>query len=160
MAAEQVAVSIHNRDVAREAALQVAPEIVWLGDAPAEDKAIVGGKVAPLSRLAARYRVPPGFALTTFAFDLANRDAEAWLRTIMSPMEAQVREHQVQLRRRLESIKRIHQAGDTLEDRMGELKQVQKGMLEQQAQLDRQTDAILRSLTEQGGTTELRAEFA
>jgi pyruvate,water dikinase len=31
----------------------------------------VGGKVAPLSRLAARYRVPPGFALTTRAYDLA-----------------------------------------------------------------------------------------
>ena len=31
-------------------------------------------------------------------------------------MESQVREHQVQLRRRLESIKRIHKARDTLED--------------------------------------------
>ena len=39
-------------------------------------------------------------------------------------MESQVREHQAQLRRRLESIKRIHQASDTLEARMAELKQV------------------------------------
>lgn len=89
-------------------------------------------------------------------YALANRDAENWLRTIMSPMEAQVREHQIQLRRRLESIKRIHQAGDTLEDRMDELKQVQKGMLDQQAELDRQTDAILRSLTDGSEPTELR----
>jgi pyruvate,water dikinase len=51
--------------------MQSAPDIVWLGEVQAEDKTIVGGKVAPLSRLAARYRVPPGFALTTFAFDLA-----------------------------------------------------------------------------------------
>jgi len=36
----------------------------------------------------------------------------------MAPMETQVREHQLQLRRRLESIKRIHKATDTLEDRI------------------------------------------
>ena len=54
----------------------------------------------------------------------ANRDADDWLRDMMAPMESQVREHQAQLRRRLESIKRIHQASDTLEARMAELKQV------------------------------------
>ncbi len=54
----------------------------------------------------------------------ANRDADDWLRDMMAPMESQVREHQAQLRRRLESIKRIHQASDTLETRMAELKQV------------------------------------
>ena len=54
-------------------------------------------------------------------FEHANRDAEIWLKAIMAPMEAQVREHQMQLKRRLESIKRIHQATDTLEDRIGEL---------------------------------------
>ena len=52
------------------------------------------------------------------AFVKANKDAESWLRAIMAPMETQVREHQIQLKRRLESIKRIHQATDTLEDRI------------------------------------------
>jgi hypothetical protein len=47
------------------------------------------------------------------AFEHANRDAEVWLRAVMAPMETQVREHQIQLKRRLESIKRIHQATDT-----------------------------------------------
>jgi prefoldin subunit 5 len=42
----------------------------------------------------------------------------------MSPMESQVREHQLQLRRRLESVKRIHKAADTLEDRIVELEQL------------------------------------
>jgi len=42
----------------------------------------------------------------------------------MSPMESQVREHQMQLRRRLESVKRIHKAADTLSDRIGELEQM------------------------------------
>ena len=65
------------------------------------------------------------------AFEHANRDAEVWLRAVMAPMETQVREHQIQLKRRLESIKRIHQATDTLEDRIGELESVEKDLLRQ-----------------------------
>ena len=65
------------------------------------------------------------------AFEHANRDAEVWLRAIMAPMETQVREHQIQLKRRLESIKRIHQATDTLEDRIAELDGVEKNLLMQ-----------------------------
>ena len=54
-----------------------------------------------------------------------------WLRAVMAPMETQVREHQIQLKRRLESIKRIHQATDTLEDRIAELESVEKGLRQQ-----------------------------
>ncbi|MDP2880517.1 MAG: dynamin family protein [Azonexus sp.] len=65
------------------------------------------------------------------AFEHANRDAEVWLRAIMAPMETQVREHQIQLKRRLESIKRIHQATDTLEDRIAELDGVEQNLQQQ-----------------------------
>ena len=65
------------------------------------------------------------------AFERANKDAETWLRAIMAPMETQVREHQIQLKRRLESIKRIHQATDTLENRISELESVEKDLLQQ-----------------------------
>ncbi len=54
---------------------------------------------------------------------VANRDLEAWLKAVMSPLETQVREHHLQLRRRLDSIKRIHQASGELEDRVVELEQ-------------------------------------
>lgn len=57
-------------------------------------------------------------------FEFAQRDAEVWVKTIMAPMETQVREHQLQLKRRLESIKRIHQATETLEERIEELDQM------------------------------------
>ncbi len=57
-------------------------------------------------------------------FEILNKDVENWLKAVMSPMESQVREHQMQLRRRLESVKRIHKAADTLEDRIGELDQM------------------------------------
>ena len=70
------------------------------------------------------------------AFEKANKDAETWLRAIMAPMETQVREHQIQLKRRLESIKRIHQATDTLEDRISELESVEKHLLQQIQELE------------------------
>jgi hypothetical protein len=65
------------------------------------------------------------------AFEHANRHAEGWLKAIMAPMETQVREHQIQLKRRLESIKRIHQATDTLEERISELTHVEGSLVAQ-----------------------------
>jgi hypothetical protein len=70
------------------------------------------------------------------AFERANRDAETWLRAIMAPMETQIREHQIQLKRRLESIRRIHQATDTLENRIAELENVNKTLRQQVAALE------------------------
>ncbi len=64
-------------------------------------------------------------------FEIANRDIENWLKSVIAPMESQVREHQLQLRRRLESIKRIYKATDTLEDRILELELIEKGLQEQ-----------------------------
>ncbi len=54
-------------------------------------------------------------------FERANYDAEIWLKGLMVPLETQIRDHQFLLRRRLESIKRIHQATDTLEERIKDL---------------------------------------
>jgi chromosome segregation ATPase len=77
-------------------------------------------------------------------YKMANRDADNWLKTIMSPMESQVREHQVQLRRRLESIKRIHQASDTLEERVQELEQIRDGIREQEKNLESRVQAVMQ----------------
>lgn len=54
-------------------------------------------------------------------FENANRDLEAWLKAIVAPLEGQIKEHQTQLKRRLESIRHIQDATETLEDRIGEL---------------------------------------
>jgi phosphoenolpyruvate synthase/pyruvate phosphate dikinase len=48
----------------RLAHADAAAEILWLGDPRASQAAVTGGKAANLSRLAAGFRVPPGFALT------------------------------------------------------------------------------------------------
>lgn len=54
-------------------------------------------------------------------FEIANRETEGWLKALMAPMETQVREHHMQLKRRLESVQRIHEATETLDERIREL---------------------------------------
>ena len=83
------------------------------------------------------------------AFEHANRHAEGWLKAIMAPMETQVREHQIQLKRRLESIKRIHQATDTLEDRIGELTHVETALVDQIRALEGLAWEVRKSLEAQ-----------
>ena len=55
-------------DVTAEAALGLPP-LLRLDDPRASTVEAVGGKAARLSRLATRYRVPPGFCLTTAAWE-------------------------------------------------------------------------------------------
>lgn len=54
-------------------------------------------------------------------FELANSETESWLKALIAPMETQVREHKDQLKRRLESVSRIHAATETLDERIAEL---------------------------------------
>ena len=80
-------------------------------------------------------------------FDHANRDAEHWLRALMAPLENQVREVQRQLRHRLDSVKRIHDAAEGLEDRIEELGQdraLLDARLGELAELEAALDATLR----------------
>ena len=79
-------------------------------------------------------------------YKMANRDADNWLKNIMSPMESQVREHQIQLRRRLESIKRIHQASDTLQERVRELEETRKIVREQEHVFNDRAEKLMDQL--------------
>ncbi len=75
-------------------------------------------------------------------YNIANRDLESWLKAIMAPLETQVREHHVQLKRRLDSVKRIHRASDDLEERIAELEQVEDGVRAQMRVLGEELAAI------------------
>jgi phage shock protein A len=75
-------------------------------------------------------------------YDIANRDVESWLRATMSPLETQVREHHLQLRRRLESVKRIHRASSELEERIGELEHQDEALAAQVAALQRAVEVV------------------
>ncbi|MEO6351655.1 MAG: dynamin family protein [Burkholderiaceae bacterium] len=60
-----------------------------------------------------------------YSFLQANRDVEAWLKVIMAPLEAQIREHKSQLKRRLQSMQRIHLATDSLEEKIQAIETLQ-----------------------------------
>ncbi|MBB5192113.1 putative coiled-coil protein SlyX [Silvimonas terrae] len=86
-----------------------------------------------------------------YVFEVANRDVENWLKAVMAPMETQVREHQLQLRRRLESIKRIHKATDTLEGRIEELEDMDRQLTSQMEDLDQCHRQVLAALNSEIG---------
>jgi len=54
-------------------------------------------------------------------FKTAERDCEAWIRSLLPPIEAQVREQRSQLKKRAESVERIRNAQESLDSRIGEL---------------------------------------
>ena len=79
--------------------------------------------------------------------DVADREIQAWLRTVMSPIETQVREHQAQLRRRLDAVRRVLDANDSLESRIGEIER-QRADVEQRIALAGEFALQVRDLIE------------
>lgn len=69
-------------------------------------------------------------------FKSANNDAEAWLKVIMAPLEAQIRQHKDQLKHRLASIQRIHDATDSLEQKIDAFESGQQELDAQKARLN------------------------
>lgn len=75
-------------------------------------------------------------------FKSANNDAEAWLKVIMAPLEAQIRQHKDQLKHRLASIQRIHDATDSLEQKIDAFERGQQELEAQKARLNELAGAI------------------
>jgi hypothetical protein len=82
-------------------------------------------------------------------FELANSETEAWLKALIAPMETQVREHKAQLKRRLESVSRIHAATETLDDRIAELEASIGLVSDQLDQLARLNARIAEALSDE-----------
>jgi hypothetical protein len=80
------------------------------------------------------------------SLDVANRDAEIWLRQVMSPLESQTREHREQLRQRRGSIERIHLAADDLEVKIAALETMQSGLEAQKTALLQAEGALKAAL--------------
>ena len=81
-------------------------------------------------------------------FELANSETEAWLKALIAPMETQVREHKTQLKRRLESVSRIHAATETLDERISELETAMGTVSDQLDQLARINTRIADALSD------------
>jgi hypothetical protein len=77
-------------------------------------------------------------------FDAANRDAEQWLRSLMAPLEGQVREVRRQLKHRLENVQRIHEAADSLKERIDELAHAKATVAAQLNELE-ELEAVLEA---------------
>lgn len=54
-------------------------------------------------------------------YEAVSRELDAWLRALIAPVEARVRERHDRLRRRLDSVRRVLDATENLDDRIAEL---------------------------------------
>jgi hypothetical protein len=75
-------------------------------------------------------------------FAAAERDTEAWVKSLLPPIELQVREQRAQLRKRAESISKIRDAQGSLDERIGELEQALEETQSGLAALKRHTDRV------------------
>ena len=84
-------------------------------------------------------------------FLLANRDVDAWLKVVMTPLEAQIREHKAQLKRRRQSIERIHEATDGLEEKVAMLEKIQAELTAQKKSLDALEAGLRKAINQELG---------
>ena len=76
----------------------------------------------------------------------ANADVEAWLKVIMAPLEAQIRQHKDQLKHRLASISRIHDATDSLEQKIESFETTQGNLQRVEGQLRQLAASVTAAL--------------
>jgi hypothetical protein len=75
-------------------------------------------------------------------FATAERDTEAWIKSLLPPIETQVREQRSQLRKRAESVSKIRDAQGSLDERIAELEEALEDAQSKLATLKRLTDRI------------------
>ncbi|MGB7306437.1 MAG: dynamin family protein [Burkholderiaceae bacterium] len=73
------------------------------------------------------------------AYRVTGVEIQSWLRSVMSPIEKQIAEHQIQLKRRMDSVKRVLDANESLEDRINEISSREESA---RAELDAASEAM------------------
>lgn len=91
------------------------------------------------------------------SFLQANRDVEAWLKVVMAPLEAQIGEHKAQLKRRRQSIERIHVATDTLEEKVQMFEQMHIDLEDQKKLLATLEDQLKNAINAELGALKAAA---
>jgi hypothetical protein len=79
-------------------------------------------------------------------FGFANRELETWLRMLIAPVETRIKEHQQMLRRRLDTVKRIYDSTESLEDRLHELERGEAHLNVQLGEIDALAGEVSRAL--------------
>jgi hypothetical protein len=80
------------------------------------------------------------------AFREANGDVEAWLKIIMAPLDAAIRQHREQLRHRQASIQRILDATESLEQKIAAFEAAQHDLEQLKARLAALSGAVAQAL--------------
>jgi len=80
------------------------------------------------------------------SYRAANADVEAWLKVIMAPLEAQIRQHKEQLKHRLASIQRIHDATDSLEQKIESFEASQNDLESLKRRLNELAGGVTRAM--------------
>jgi len=80
------------------------------------------------------------------AFREANGDVEAWLKIIMAPLDAAIRQHREQLRHRQASIQRILDATESLEQKIAAFEAAQHDLEQVKARLAALSGAVAQAL--------------
>lgn len=79
-------------------------------------------------------------------FEMANHEAGQWLGSAISPLENQIRDYQLQLKRRLDGVKRINQSTDALEPRVAELTTQREATQQRLLRLAEHAEALYQAL--------------
>jgi hypothetical protein len=98
--------------------------------------------------------------VTKLIYMKAAKDAADWSKSLMLPLETQVREHHGQLRRIVESVKRIHNAADTVDERLEELELNKAGISDQRDEMRKLSDQVRLSLYNKPGTDHTQNELS
>jgi hypothetical protein len=80
------------------------------------------------------------------SFRAANADVEAWLKVVMAPLESQIRRHREQLRHRQASIQRIHDATESLEQKIAAFEAARQDLDKVKGHLAALSGAVTRAL--------------
>ena len=91
------------------------------------------------------------------SFLSANQDMGAWQKVVMAPLEAQIREHKLQLKNRMQSIERIHTATGSLEEKIVMFEQMQAALDAKKIALSRLETALLTALADESGSFRVAA---
>jgi predicted GTPase len=86
-------------------------------------------------------------------FAAAERDTEAWVRSLLPPIEVQVREQRAQLKKRAESVARIRDAQESLDARIGELEEALEDVQQRLDELKKFAGQARGSATRDGASS-------
>ena len=80
------------------------------------------------------------------SYRAANADVEAWLKVVMAPLESQIRQHKDQLKHRFASIQRIHDATDSLEQKISSFESTQEELDQLKARLGQLAGGVTKAI--------------